>query len=526
MSDYTSRCTPARDLSCARAVAGVQSNVNSVVARVTALETTTADHEDRITELEGLAGVSESAFVIVDNEAEFDAAIATGKHLLLRGEGNGGEISLTGVKDIDVPGTRIWGYGYKPGATSQYSKIKFDHPSIPNVGNPNLYGLKINAADIDIGGFEVQGNDALDLNKVSYIAFRLSTTVDAARFHLHDIVGYNLCQLVGKDGGPGAAATTDMRLERLYAHTLTAHGVGMQQSVNNGVIRDCKFIPKPTGYGLTFTITKGIQLGSDINDMLIENVRVENCAELGIELTSTVISGANFHPMYRNRVIACSTYNTGSFGISFGFATDGLIQGCHVESAVGIGIESAAGYIIGQTNRDHNNRVLDNVVRNVTSPSYATGIVADKTVGDLIRGNLIEGVTSDFAGASAEFYTRGILAYDGQSTTIDGNKVRNVDGTSCYLLTAAATNMNAHHIVRNNDFRVTAAETKARYAVYVFNSRAVVRNNEAWEPTGGTVTQKYEVNNAAPATVYTGADWSTEAQLNQLFTDTNLRLTY
>jgi hypothetical protein len=527
MSDLTCRCTPASTTSAARLVSSVQSNYNSIAGRVTDLETEVADLDDRVSELESNITVNESPFVVVDNEAEVLAALPLGKILLWRGEGNDGEISLTAPVDVDIRGTKIWGYGYKPGATGHFSKVKFDHPVIPNVGSPNLYGFKINAADIEIAGLEVQGNDALDLAKVSYIAFRLSTVADAARFHLHDVVGYNLCQLVGKDGSNGAAVTTDLTVERVYGYNLTHTGVGIQNGARNPRVLNSRFIPKPSGFGLTFTTTKGIFMSADIHDALIDNVYVEGCAELGIEFTSTPISGTTFNPMLRNKVRCCKVCDTNSFGISMAFPTDGLIESNLVENVKGIGIESTGGSSVGQSNAPHNAIMRGNIVRGVTADNaYASGIVSDKTFGDIMEGNHVYGVASTFAGANAHQYARGLLVYEARLASVRNNKAFETDGIGCYVHTDAAGAANAMHTIEGNDFYVSAASTKATHAMLVFNSRAVIRNNTAWEPVSGIALQKYECNINLPQTLDIGFAWTAPISGNVLFDESNLRLTY
>jgi hypothetical protein len=57
----------------------------------------------------GVSVSEESPYATVDTEAQFDAALAAGRSIVLRGEGTGGVITLTGPKVITGRGTVIQG---------------------------------------------------------------------------------------------------------------------------------------------------------------------------------------------------------------------------------------------------------------------------------------------------------------------------------------------------------------------------------------------------------------------------------
>jgi len=502
-------------------VAGVNSSLNSLAGRVADLEETAEDHETRIASLEA---VNESPFHIVDDEADFDAGIALGKHLLLRGEGNGGEISLTTPKDMEVDGTRVWGYGYEVGNVAHTSKIKFDHPVIPAYGAGNLEGIRIRANDIQIAGLEVQGNDAVSLADASYFAFCLATGVSADRFVLRDVLVHNVNRVVSKTGGDGTITTHDLTLERVRGHTLIGYGVAIERGLNRPRIVGCHFNPKPAGYPTTFPNTKGIYLTADINDAVVEGNTVENCNNEGIELTSTALTGqpSVFHPMERNRIIGNSVRNVSGIGISQGFMTDGIVMGNNVDGAGGIGIESTG----GQSSAVHNSQIVGNTVRNIwNGASYCTGISVDRTTGDLVSGNKIEEVASTFAGALPHFYSRGILVFESKEAHVIGNRVRDVDGIGCFVQNNSLDPLDTQHVIQSNNFRVLPTNLKAVYAVYLFQCTAVVQGNTSFAPSAGPQTGTF-VANVNAAWVKPGFAWTADVTGSAAFLESNQLILY
>jgi Right handed beta helix region len=491
---------------------------------VDALKTNVTELFERTDDINNYLGVSESPFIVVDNEAELDAALLVGKHILIRGEGSNGEVSLTNTKTLNIPGTRIWGYGYTENNIDHYSKIKFDHLFIPAYGAGNLTGFNVEAPDIQVAGLEIQGNDAISLADGSYFVFALSTSIDVARFKLSDVYVTNVNRIVSKTGAEGSAVTSDLTIERVRANRLIGYAVALQQGLYRPRIKDCHFDIKPSGFGLLFPNTKGIYFASDVKDAYLSGNTIENCSNEGIELTSTatIADPAIFHPMSRNHIIGNTVKNVGAIGISQGFCIDGIVNSNAIDGAVGIGIESTG----GQSSSDHNSVIFGNNIRNISSVGgYCSGISCDRSTGDNIFGNTIDTVYSSFNGAGKETYARGILVYDSKNTFVHGNNISDVDGTGCFVMSAILNNMDIQAVIQNNVFKAAASNTKAVYAVYVFDSRAVVRNNISWAPVGGAILQSFYVNNNAPATVYPGFEWTAEVS-SQTFMESNLELTY
>lgn len=527
MADLACRCVPANYTSTARLVSGVQSNVNSLAARVTDLETTTADHEDRIEDLESAIQVSESPFTVVDNEAELDAALLTGRHILLRGEGANGVITVTSQKDVTIPGTKIWGYGHNPGSTDHYSKIKANFAALGNFATPfQPIVFNIEASNVEFAGFDLEGRDANDLVSTSYVAFYLSPAHELENVAIRDVTIWNVWRAVAKWGYEGCSATRRFTFERNKVHSIVSSAVGLQQSIYDSRFLNNLIIPRLTGNPNTFVNCQGFTVTADVRDCIFDGNKVENPSRMGFELTSVAHSANTYEPMLRNRIINNTVLNAGSMGISFGFATNGFISHNVIDGAGGIGIENSAGFTLGESNVPHNAVISNNLVNNVSGAGYVSGIIADKTVGDIIEGNIVRDVASSEAGVEPHVYARGVMVYDAKRANVSANQIFETDGIGCYVQCINLSNMDAQAVVQGNNFRVEAAQTKAKYAVYVFDARAVVRNNVAWEPTGGVITQKYETNINLPAVVYPGFAWTADVTGNNLFTESNLRLEY
>lgn len=525
--DMTCRCVPANTTAISRLVASAQSSTNSLAGRVTDLEETVAEHEERLDELETAITVDESPFVMVDNETELDAALLLGKHILLRGEGNAGEIELTSQKNVRIPGTRIWGYGHKSGSTNHMSKIKANFPVLPAYGSlfqPLIFNIE--ASNVEISGFDLEGRDANDATYDSYIAFYLSPNHYLENVQVSDVSMWNLARAVGKWGYNGCQITRRFGFERNKVHSVTQSVIGLQQSIYESRFINNHFTPRLTGNPNTFVNCQGYVVTADVRDCVFEGNRVENASRMGLEMTSVAHTALTFEPMLRNRVINNTFLNCGSMGISFAFATNGMISGNLIDGAGGIGIESTAGYTLGESNAEHNALITNNVVCNVTGAGYVSGIIADKTVGDLIEGNIVKMVSSSEAGAEPHVYARGVMSYDAKRAQITNNQIFDTDGIGCYVQCNALSNMDSQTVVQNNNFRIKSAQTKAVYAVLAYNARSVIRNNVAWEPSGGPGTQRFTSNMVAPAVTYPGFAWTSDVSGFSDFTESNLRLTY
>ena len=150
----------------------------------------------------------------------------------------------------------------------------------------------------------------------------------------------------------------------------------------------------------------------------------------------------------------------------------------------------------------------------------------DRTRGDLISGNKIEDVASTFAGALPHFYARGILVYESREAVVQGNNVRGVDGIGCLVQNVALDRMLAQHVIENNVFRALSTNTKAVHSVYIFDCMAVVRNNTAWYPSSGGITNTFVCNLNGSAVIKPGFAWSADVSGSAAFQESNLLISY
>lgn len=525
MNDYACRCVPANYPNSSQ-TAACMNGLNSLTYRVTALEETVVNLDNRITILEGGGTVEESPFIVVDNEAQLDAALLVGKHILLRGEGNGGVIDVTGTKQVVVPGTRIWGYGYGSTGAPYFSKIKARFPSLPAWGTGSANIFDIRASDVEFAGFEIEGRDANDTVFASYTPFNFIPGFTTDRVHIHDVYCLNVHNVFVRLASPGVAPARNITIERVKALNVSGSAVYARYGLHDCRFLNNHFVMRASGAPNIFPSAQGFRVDADMNDLIIQGNKIENPGRMGIELTSIVQSGTTMAPMRRNRILDNTILNASSMGISHGFHQDGIIDGNTIDGASGIGIESSAGFSLGQSGAPHNNIISRNYVSNVTGTSWVSGIIADKSVGDVIRDNVVRGVASSQAGAGVEFYSRGLMAYGAAHVSFMGNRVFDVDGVGCYVQNGPRASMDVQAVVQDNHFRVTPAQSRARFAVYVFDSRCVVRNNVAWEPSGGPALQAYGTNLNDPAFVYPGSSWTNPVRGAQQFEETNLRLAY
>lgn len=527
MADYTCRCVPANTSTVSRALASANSAVNGLAERVTDLETTSEDHETRITTLES---VNESPWVVVDSEADLEDALATGRKILLRGEGSGGEIQVSKMLTVGVPGTCIYGYGYKPGSTTSYGRIKASWATaLPAYGDsfaPVIFN--ITADKVEFGGFEFEGRDDADINDTTYksfILFSLFAGSDVEDVYIHDVRARNIERFISKWGYEGAGVTRRLRAERNYVENVVNFTVSIQESLYQSVFRDNVFIQRADAAAATHTWSQGFYVTSDVLDTIIDNNVVRNANRMGIEMMSGSYTAGLFRPMFRNKITNNRVIDAGSFGISMAYARDGLISGNTVDGATGIGIESTNGSQ-GENSERHCAHILGNSIRNVTSATYASGISCDRGTGDIVAHNRVEDVYSDFSGTSQHAYARGLMIYDALRVQARGNSFERVDGCGVLLQRNAETAADMQTIIEGNTFRVEETDTKALYAVLLQGAIAVVRNNVAWEPTSLLAQAKFacQFNSANP--IYAGQSYTAPIIADGAFLDSNLVISY
>lgn len=478
-----------------------------------------------------LAGIptieaTESPYAICDSEAHLDVALAQGKWAVIRGEGNNGIVNVTSQKNISVRGTKILGYGHKPGVTGYFGKIKANMPNvaIAEAFAPLMFNIQTN--DFEASGLEIEGRDSLDAAYWSYIAFYLSPFHALSGINIHDNKIVNMSRALGKWGFFECEISRNIAFERNHIVDCSHAAIGLQQGIYNSVFRNNVFDMRADAAPATFTDAQGISLFCDIRDCLTEGNIINNPNRMGIESIAVEYpSIAPLQPMWRNRFVGNIINNAGSAGISVAFTPSALIHNNTINGARYIGIESANGSTLGQNpNTAHSAIITANRVLGIHSDLYSTGISCDQSANDIVEGNHVEGVTSDYTGVDAHYYARGILMSRTRNGMISGNHVFNCDGNGVLIQGLGVPANEGQAVVQNNVFRVTEAQTKALYAVFVEDARAVVRNNVSWEPQSGIAQGKYFVGTNDGQPVYTGT--AGNIAVNTFFTDTNLVLPF
>jgi hypothetical protein len=472
-------------------------------------------------------GVTESPYVIVDSEAHLDSALLLGKWAVIRGEGNNGVVPVTGQKNVTVRGTKVLGYGYKPSGTGFFGKIKANMGNIPTSEpfSPIIFNLQAN--DLEFAGVEYEGRDALSLDYWSYVPFYLSPFHELNNISIHDNKFINVYSLITKWGFFGCEPSRNIFAERNVVSNCSHYAFGIQQSLYDSRFKDNTLDMRAEGAPTTFEYSQGFGLLCDIRNCSVEGNTVNRPTRLGIEFMSVAYAGlAALQPMFRNRCVGNIINDANSTGISMAFTPSALIHNNTVNGARYIGIESVNGSVEGENpNQPHSAIITANRVLNVTSPSYATGISCDLSVNDIVQGNHVEGVTSDYVGAEAFYYARGIHLAGTRNAYVNNNHVFNYDGTGILLQAKGVPAGEAQAVVQNNVFRLTEAQLKALYAIHIGDCRAVVRNNISWEPVTELAKGRYFVGSNQGQPVYTGTDGNVAA-FDSYFTDTNLVLPY
>lgn len=480
-----------------------------------------------------LDGIDESPYIIVDTEQELNNAIAVGKWAVLRGEGNNGIIPITTTKTISVRGTRILGHGYKAGGTGYYGKLQGAFADLPFASPfPNNFFI-VRADDVTFEGFEAEGRPAG--NSLSYLSpaiVYLDPTLSSKNTHIRQLKVSKVSAAIAKWGYNGAASHYNLRVQDCNFESFQSYCISIQNNLISAIISGNTFVGRPAGDPL-FAACQAITLTAGIYDCVIENNHISDCVRMGMELTSTIITGTTFNPMKRNRISQNTVRNCGSMGISCGFHTDTVISSNVIEDVQYVGIESAGGSELGQSSQLHNCTIESNIIRNVTgSESWVNGISTDSSVRDIIKGNVISNLSSTWDGGTLGFVwnkVRGISAYRSQNVLIDSNQFYNVSGTGIYMQSSDKPYLDSQAVIQNNLFKATTDATDARYAVVIENSLAVVRNNVSYQPSGHvTIKQDFLADSPIAPCVYTGdtAAGPLRQSSSEFFRGSNLQINY
>lgn len=118
------------------------------------------------------------------------------------------------------------------------------------------------------------------------------------------------------------------------------------------------------------------------------------------------------------------------------------------------------------------------------------------------------------------------MIYRARRTVVLQNTLERVNGASIFLQNGVEAVADMQARVEGNEIRVEAAQTKSLYAVMIQGGVAVVRNNVAWEPTGGPAEAKFTVQFNSAAPVYAGQAYTAPVIVDGNFLDSNLVIQY
>lgn len=475
---------------------------------------------------------AESPYVVCDNESEVNNALLQGRWIVLRGEGNGGVINFTTMKEVTVPGTKVLGYGYKPaGGANQYAQVRYAFPTqkaFSATFADVLFWVK--ASNTEFAGFDILGLAALSPTISSCIGFYLPTTQEIDGLTIRNVNARNMRRFVAKDGFNGASILRRLRIEGCHITNLSNLGLYLRDSFYDCIIRDNIFECREQGASPTgYVWAQGMQLDADIRNCIIENNKVLRPERMGIELFSKAYAAPVFAPMLQNRIVRNTVQDAGSTGISVTYSTDSIIAENIVDGCGGCGIESSNGHAYLESTNRHSCKIAHNIVRNSYMPSsLSVGISIDQAFGDEVYGNRIEGIASGYTNADRDnqaAYAKGISVYRSRRTKIRGNTLSDVDGVGIFVQPAGYTAKEIEVIIENNDFRISSAMTKAQRSVWIQGALAVVRNNVSWVPTARAIYGGFYAQFQDGVPVYTGSDWSNPTY-DGSFNESNLVVTY
>jgi hypothetical protein len=411
-------------------------------------------------------------YVFVDHEAEWDAALAAGHSIVLRGEGHGGVISCTTTKRIVHPHTHIVGP----------CVVEF---TLPAMAGQNPSAIEILADDCILENFEMRSTAPTTPETTFFgIVFEMNLGLGHRTVlrdvHVHN--GWNRC--ISKRGNIDSPLLEDVLIERCYFHTFSAYPLGSGVELTYGfrrlVMRDCRILGRIgteshlTGYGI-FT-------GHNSEDCVFERVEVGNVDGMGLECniadyTPPTPTTVNLRPIFRDLWI----HDCGRFGLSIGHAKGAFLENIKIRNVVGRGIE-----IAGQVEDPWWAEVIGFDIETVRGnldyyAGIAEGITVDKTnFGVRIHGGQIKDVISPAGHPNG----RGIYLFQTLHCVV--NAVQFIDAGFRYIdvIRGDGVYTGGYNVVENCVFRQTVGRLQER-AIYNEETELYARNNSAFKRAGG-----------------------------------------
>lgn len=442
--------------------------------------------------------IDENPFAVVDTEAQFDAALAAGRSMVLRGEGVGGIIPLTTQKVINASHTTIKS---DAGAVLRFGAL---------TGHANPRAITVHADDVTLSNFELTSSITdLATNPCYGLVFHEGIENPSTpglwghRMKVLDLTIHNWQRCISKDGSELTTPHQDVLIDRCFIHTAKEMCVQVNYGFHRLVMRDCRVMSRLTWNPATVTHNCVIG-GSNWRDCLVENCYFANTYRHAFEATT-----ANELLYYneRTRVVLCRAENCGDMAFSLGFCRGGIFSHCSVKNAIQAGFEvggRVAGHPAAGTNPSYFAQAIidscevDGITH--TGPSY--GFTLDGAGDTIVRGACkISNITSTYESSpGANDGACGIGLTDCERCSIQGVVFNDAGHKHIYCDAVYLPHTTGFHDFSNNTFyNRNSASAFVQYALWLRNQSCSVRQNLAYQKLGTSLL--YLSNTASTASL-------------------------
>jgi hypothetical protein len=412
--------------------------------------------------------IDENPFAVVDTEAQFDAALAAGRSIVLRGEGSGGIVSLTTPKNITAQHTTI-----KGAAVCRFT--------LDQNASATPRAITVHADDVTLSNFELTSTQALASNNCYGIALAELDEDHGHRMKILDMLIHNWQRCISKDGSDDTTSQEDVVIERVRAHTAKEYVVYLNYGLTRLRMRDCVLLGWLNG-AAHVTTDNAMYGGGNWRDCSFESCHFGNVGRMGFE--ATIPNYDYIHE--RTRLQWCRAENCGSMGFSLGFVQSGIFSQCKAINVVQTGFEIGGrgpGYsgdppgVYRYAHAIIDSCEVDGLTH--TAPSY--GISIDGARDTLVRGaTTVRNVTTTYAPAGAAV---AIALLASERCSIKGVVTENTR-SGIYVTKGHLANTTGHHEIADNTFRNVADSDASHRAIYIDEQSVSVCNNTAFQKPG------------------------------------------
>ena len=440
--------------------------------------------------------VTESPFVTVDTESQFDKALQDGKSMVLRGEGSGGIVDLTNPKTINHRFTTITG--------NALLRFTLDQ-TLPGYLKR---GITVHADDVTLSNFELISTQPVATNDWYGIAFSEGSENHGHRLKLLNLHIHNWGRCISKDGSHITTTHSDVVINNCYFHTFRYHGAWLEFGMQRLCMRDTRIIGRLPGE--THATHQAMRGGTNWEDCLVENCLFKDVSEMGLELM--VADYQYYHR--RSKVRLCRSENCGSMGFSTGFGEGLVIEKCVAKNVKWIGFEfqgrppeyNPSGpyrYSQGIMDGCEVDGVTSKGPDGLSGSGQAIGFSIDGARDTSIRGGTrISNITAPLL----KYGASGIVIASSERVSVQGTVLTDCGHVGIMAIRGDSPNTRGFHELSGNTFRKsvpdnTAAEPAMHFAIYIADTSSVVRNNTSYQKTGTTLNFGCNVNPPAQVLV-------------------------